>query len=389
MALAGAVAVAVACSASTSGTGGGKGAGGSANGSGNGGAGALIGVGGTAGTGGNGVGGTSLGLGGSGAIGGLADGGECDAVSQQAENGFAPIDIIWAIDNSGSMTFEAGEVQNNMNAFANHILNYGLDVHVAVLSEPGPPNPFGGTNGVCIPPPLGSGQCPTDTNLPIFLRVDVSVQSTDSLFKLIQHYPDYKPVLRKKSLKYFAVVSDDESNMQSMQFIQQVGQLEPGWFDTWKFFAVVCDGTPCFGFPPPCETTGAVYMDLANVTGGTIGSLCQGQSNFGSVFQALASTIVQQTELACEWDIPPPPDGQMFERNKVNVRYTPGTGGPPRDIYWVETASECGPEGGWYYDDNDAPTSVQVCKVNCDQMKSDTNGKVDVLFGCFTIAVPK
>ena len=345
----------------------------------------MIGVGGTA-AGGTGAGG--LGIGGSGAIGPLADGGECDGVSQQAENGWAPIDVIWAIDNSGSMTFEAGEVQNNMNNFATQILNQGLDVHVAVISEAGPPNPFGGTNGVCIPPPLGSGSCPNDTNLPTYLRVDAPVASTNSLFKIIEEYPNYKPVLRQKSLKYIAVVTDDESSMDAFTFIQQVGALDPGWFDTWKFFGVVCDGTPCLGFPPPCETTGANYMDLISQTGGTLGSLCQGQSNFGAVFNALATTITQQIELACEWEIPPPPAGQMFEKNKVNVRYTPG-GGAQKDLFWVESAADCGPEGGWYYDNNDNPTKVQVCPVNCSEMKTDTNGKVDILFGCFTIAVPK
>src|SRR6185503_5928602 len=56
----------------------------------------------------------------------ITDGGECFGVSQKAENTVRPVDIIMAIDNSGSMTFEAGEVQNNMNTFASAILNQGI-----------------------------------------------------------------------------------------------------------------------------------------------------------------------------------------------------------------------------------------------------------------------
>ena len=373
----------VACSAGSGGSGdgrgsGGNGTGGSVSSGGSGGSGAVIGIGGTS------SGGTTN-TGGTGAI------DECAGVSQQAENGPAPIDIIIAIDNSGSMTFEAGEVQNNMNAFAGAILNQGIDVHVAILSEDGPPNPFGGSNGVCIPPPLGNGGSCTnggESNPPVYLRVPVTVNSSDSLQKLLMHYQDYKPILRQKSLKYFAVVTDDNSAMDAFTFIQSVGSLDPGWFDSWKFFGVFCDGSPCTAFPPPCAETGTVYADLVSQTAGTQGSLCQGQSNFSGVFSALAQTIYQQTELACEWDIPPPPPGEMFEKNKVNVRYTP-SGGPPQDILWVETAADCGPQGGWYYDNNDNPTKVQVCSVNCDVMKNDINGVVDVLFGCFTIQAPK
>src|SRR6185295_6255956 len=104
----------------------------------------------------------------------ITDGGECFGVSQKAENTVRPVDIIMAIDNSGSMTFEAGEVQNNMNTFASAILNQGIDVHVVIISEDGPPVPFG-SNGVCIPGPLGSGACPNDSKPPIYQRINRGV----------------------------------------------------------------------------------------------------------------------------------------------------------------------------------------------------------------------
>ncbi len=364
--------------------------------------GAFGGMGAATGAGGLGAGGLGVG-GGPGAGGGIMvgtgggtggvpidPGGECDGISQAAENRPAPIDIIMAIDSSGSMTFEAQEVQNNMNVFASAILNQGIDVHVVVISEAGPPNPFGGLSGVCIPPPLGSGACPNDSNPPQYFRVDTTVNSSDALIKILSEYPKYQHMLRQKALKYFAVVTDDESSMDDFTFIQSVGSLDPGWFDSWKFFGVFClPGNSCVAFPPPCASDGNTYMSLVNQTGGLAGSLCQGQSDFGGVFSALAQTVISATELACEWDIPTPPPGQMFEKNKVNVRYTPGTGAQPQDILFVGTAADCGPDGGWYYDNDAAPTKVQVCPSNCTTMKSDFNGLVDVLFGCFTVTVPR
>src|SRR5690606_21962630 len=46
---------------------------------------------------------------------------ECAAVSEQAQNQFAPVDIIFAIDTSGSMTEEKNFVQQNMNMFSQQI----------------------------------------------------------------------------------------------------------------------------------------------------------------------------------------------------------------------------------------------------------------------------
>lgn len=349
-----------------------------------------------------GAGGTSGTPGGIGTVTGIDEGQECAGVEQEAGNKPAPIDIIFAIDTSGSMTFETMEVQNNMNVFAEQIVNAGLDVQVVLLSElqgdpfdmlppgfPPPPPGFFPKMGICIPAPLGSGTCPEDSNPPGFFHLPQIIASTDSLIQLLMQYPSYKPSLRQKSLKYFVVVTDDESSMPPDQFISGVSALDPGWFDSWKFFGVFCFDTMCLGLPPPCETAGAVYRQLVDMTGGQAGSLCMGQSDFQSVFTALAQQVIQHTELACEWDIPPLPPGEtMFFKNRVNVSYTPGSGGPPQDIYWVNDASKCGSEGGWYYDNNDTPTKVLACSKNCETMKVDLMGKVDIRFGCLTIARP-
>jgi hypothetical protein len=316
-------------------------------------------------------------------------------VTQQAQNQFRPVDIIFAIDNSGSMTFEAQEVQDNMNAFATQIVNAGLDVRVVMISIGGPPvaPPFpweSGTNGVCIPPPLGTGLCPfhldanfigEDSNPPGYQRVDDEVGSHDALEKFLQHYQSYKPTLRQNAIKFFVVVTDDESDLDAVSFTDSVNALDPGFLDDWRLFGIFCTGT-CNNLLA-CAATGAIYMQLVQQTGGVAGDLCVGQSDFQGVFTTLAEGVNAARRLDCQWEIPDPPPGETFAVNKVNVLYTPGGAGAAQTIYKVE-ASACGPQGGWYYDDPTNPTYVRVCPATCSTIQNDWDGKIDILFGCAT-----
>lgn len=379
----------VSCSSSS----GGERGNGFGNGAGNGtGAGAMPGAGGGFGNPGTGGG---VNLGGNGGTGGgvVRDGGECAAVKETTENTLAPVDIIWAIDNSGSMTLEAQGVQDNMNLFANGILNSGIDVHVVVISVDGPPQAIIpgliGVNGVCIPPPLGSGNpCPGggDSNPPIYMHVSDEVDSHNALEKIIQHYPTYKPILRQDAVKYFAVVTDDEANLDAATFTQQLNALDPGFITTWKFFGVFCvGGCPVLG---ACANTGNTYNQLVQQTGGLAGDLCAGQNGFQPVFNQLSQSVVTGAELRCEWDIPPPPPGETFNQNQVNVQYTPG-GGAPEQFGFAGDATGCGVQDGWYYDDANAPTRVIACPETCTRIKGDLSGTVDVLFGCDTVQIPR
>jgi hypothetical protein len=320
-------------------------------------------------------------------------GGGCAAVSQTATSTQAPVDIIWALDTSDSMVFELQAVEDNMNQFASTILNQGVDVHVVVVAKPGEPdggNIFNPDPGICIDPPLATGSCPGGSKPPSYQHVEVSVGSNNALNKLIETYPTYKPTLRANAVKYFAVVTDDEATdgpyNSAASFSAAVSALDPGYFDAWKFFGVFCTGS-C-GVFLACEATGDVYLDLVAQTGGLAGDLCGGNSDgFAPVFNALAQTVVQSTPLDCAWAIPPPPEGETFDPEKVNVEFT-SAGGSTGTIYHVDSAADCGPQGGWYYDDPAAPTKVLVCPSTCSAIQADPGGTIDVLFGCATIDVP-
>ena len=336
---------------------------------------------------GGGVGGLGVGGTGTSGTGGVDD--VCAAVSQQAENKLQPADIVWAIDTSCSMTEENLAVQLNMNAFSQQIVASGIDTHIVVIAEyrnpfcpPGFPCP-----GVCIEPPLGSGGCPTfDTNPDGgYWHLNQKVGSTNSLSLIINTYIDWAPMLRPNASKTFVVISDDNQETDPIfsadDFIQAVGQLDVSLFAEWQFHGIF-SYTDC----PAAARPGTVYQDLVAKTGGVSGDLCL--QNFKPVFDQIATGVITAAKLDCEWEIPPPPDGELFVPGEVNVRYT-SSAGLEQDVLFVGTPADCGAAGGWYYDDPQNPSKVLACPTTCDEIRLDENGKIDVLFGCATIVQPK
>lgn len=381
-----------------------------------------------------GVGGGSSGSGGSGAASGSGgsgggielDGGAgtggftnpgdaaCTTFTEEAKQLYTPADIIWAVDTSGSMIEEAAAVQNNINAFSQQIVASGIDVHVVMLAA----YQFLILPGICVPGPLGSGLCPpngSDTKLPNFFHHPTAViDSTDAAKQLVQHFPAYKQMLRKDSLKYLVVVTDDDSRTGTGsggtgdpgpydnnpdKFIADYTALDPMLSDgngnpTWKLSAIY-SFTQC----PNAAAVGEVWKAIVNKTGGVHGDICNCPpgnpqacaQTFQQIFNQLATKIKQGSQpLTCEWKIPPPPAGQTLDPAKVNVEFIDQIAGTGETIYHVKDAASCDPVlGGWYYDDPKYPSSIKVCPATCNKITAVTQGKVNVIFGCATQQLPR
>jgi hypothetical protein len=394
-----AVAMSAACSAGTknnsSATDGG---GGSVNNGGGGNAGSAGST--SSNNGGSGQGGGFGGVPGTGGGGGIE---ACAGISAEATAQLQPADILLAVDTSGSMDQEIAQVQQNLNNFAALITNSGIDAHVVLIADA----------TMCIPAPLGSGQCNGgDEKLPAYRHVVQTVNSTDALEVILSTYPQWKDSLRPNATRTIAVVSDDNSTLGAGAFTTQLLALDPS-FTGFKFDAIVsiidpdsiqftclncafqgmlscnnCAEKCCdkmLGCTPLPADKGQVYIDLVQQTGGILGDLCI--QDFGPVFQDMATGVVQSSQLSCDYDIPPPPMGEVLDPGKVNVNYTP-SGQPTMPILFVDAPADCGALGGWYYDNPGAPTKIIMCPTTCDILKADSTGKIEVLFGCETVIKP-
>jgi len=327
----------------------------------------------------------------------------CEAISAKADNRRAPADIIIAVDNSGSMDEEIAFVRAELNRFSKQIEASGVDVRIILISAaytpPGANVPNDSDdgddesdegseddeNGICIDAPLGSGNCPDDSNAPRYTHVPIEVGSHDALNLIIDEYPRYQSQLRADATKTFVVVTDDnaedEPNDTPAGFRMSVAGLPGGLFPQWTFSGIFCQRE--------CEEAaeiGTVYQQLVSETMGVAGDLCD--QNFAPVFDALASAVIASSGLACQWSIPSAPLGQSFDRSKVNVQYALA-GNAPMSLLQVPGAADCATRAGWYYDNPSDPKQILVCPAACDMLQNDVQASFEVLFGCETQLAPQ
>lgn len=298
---------------------------------------------------------------------------KCAAVTAEAELVPLPADIIIVVDNSGSMSFEASEVQDRLNDFSTQILASGVDAQVVLISS----YPDDG-NGICIDAPLGSGGCPDDdNNLPLFLHVDIRVASHDAWEVLLDSSADWAGSIREQSSKHVVIISDDEPDITGVEFDTEFLALDPSY--EGYFHHSVVSHSDC----DSAASIGQEYIDLSMATMGIAADLCD--QDFQAVFDALTTAVLDGTEVACEFPIPEPPAGEVLDPDEVNVEIGPALG-PLDAIPRVDDLDACGlVADGWYYDDVADPTMIFLCPQSCATIQGIKDGVINIGFGCETI----
>ncbi len=385
---------------------------------------------------------------------------QCAGFSETANQVILPVDIIFVIDNSSSMTEEISEVQDRINGDFSEIIGAsGLDYRVLMVSRYGDVNTAVGQSDhpVCVGAPLGASDCsvadtaPLANNPPLFYHYSSDVGSREPWCDLIDGFdaPDelggtaadrdagwtplfpngYSEALRPESFKHFVVITDDDSNCgqfggvggvrggggggvaaggSAQDFDDALLSLAPDYFGSaddrrYRWHSIVgmvektadAGGVPepwlpeepvqnemCSGAGGDAVGPGVAFQELSVLTGGLRYPSCHTE-NFNAVFNAIAEGIVQGATLSCEWDIPMPPDGEVFDKDKVNVDFTPG-GGTAETLGKVDSEAECGDQPGWYFDNEDAPNVVRACPASCNIFSQDGTASVSVVFGCET-----
>jgi hypothetical protein len=113
--------------------------------------------------------------------------------------------------------------------------------------------------------------------------------------------------------------------------------------------------------------------------GGTKSAYLTDAGDVTDTFVSALNNITNRA-LACEYQLPPPPDGKKLDTTKVQVVYTPASGAP-EEVPSIASILACdkNPNGGWYYDNADAPSKISVCPCTCARLQA---GRVDVRLGC-------
>lgn len=284
--------------------------------------------------------------------GGVGEGG-CGSVRAQTEPAMAAVDVLWVIDDSGSMLPQVLPVGENMGRFMNGVRTSGANIEVIMLTGP------------IIGTYLQSGIM--DQN---YHWVFAPVQSNDAYQWALNSYADWSKFRRPGAPLHIIVVTDDSSNMTAANFLPQMQAKAGGPF---TLHAVAADGPlgSCMGSGPGTE-----YFSAAMTTGGEQLKLC---GDWGTAFQKLQSNVIASVPLPCDYAIPPPPNGEKLDPAAVQVVYTPN-GSADDEFAKAPSAASCGDFKGWYFDDNNAPTKVQMCPAACETVKS--GGALSIGFGC-------
>lgn len=349
-----------------------------------------------------------------------------------------PVDVIWVVDNSGSMQPAIDQVRTGLNAFADQIFASGLDYRVILLSLRGTA-PISSRYPICIPPPLGTAGCGDGER---FFHVDVDIRSTQPIEQILgtlgqtDGYGEsadvgstpWRHLLRDGATKTIVVVTDDNARTCARpagtcsaadppltetsleDFPGPAGNpfnsrtLGPGLrtaaygalFEGYTFDAIYGWGSEtdpsvrcAFSDGTMPSSPGYTYTTLVARTGGVRAQICDGAAAWGPFFDAVATSVVRNSRIACEVDLPPPPDGSLLDPRRVNVVIRGASGATT--IPYSGSAGACDPaRGGWHYDDASAPTRVILCPSTCDFAREETattSGGLDVVFGCESVLI--
>jgi hypothetical protein len=366
-------------------------------------------------------------------------GGSDGCANQEAEATVEvrPVDIVFVIDNSGSMSGEIFEVEAEISAnFATLIEAAQPPIDYRVIMVSG----FGNWEGqrICIPAPLGGvpdddgdGHCDETGNEPVngerFFHHDAEIDSHDALCQLLEQYdtPDehglnpggYRDRLRPEAVKVFVVITDDnvdtgggdcpdmddgndaEGGEQAAatfdDALLDLDFLQFGTLDqrNYIFHSIVAlapfdAGNLTVPHPPDApivteectpdaENPGTGYQALSRLTGGLRYPTCG--LDYTPIFQQIAQGIIEGSAVACEFAIPAPPSGEVLDLDSVRVRYEPGDGGAPVSFDQVDGPADCNDTS--FYLDESAGTIV-LCPGACAAVQADGQANVRIVFDC-------
>jgi hypothetical protein len=127
-------------------------------------------------------------------------------------------------------------------------------------------------------------------------------------------------------------------------------------------------------------------LNLIAQAGGTRQAYLVEDANAAVAFSEALEQI-RGVAAPCDFLIPATGSQGKIDARKVNVVYTPKGAAAPSLVAQTSDGrgDTCGPDGGWYYDNPSAPTTIKLCPTTCASL---SGGSVQVEYGCETIVQP-
>jgi hypothetical protein len=348
----------------------------------------------------------------------------CAMQSTRARRGVdKQVDVIFIVDNSGSMTQEIEAIRANINrSFASIIADSGADFRVILLSLYG----TGGTS-LCIDPPLAGSACGSGivgTQSQVLYHYDVEIDSVGGWCTLLKTFdaPDAAGLapdgwgawLRPEAEKAFVIITDDSPSCSYQRGEERVsfgGSGADPFADALAFHETLLALSPeQFGVPPNiryafhsivgmaprdvptepwfphqeieneiCDTgasPGAGYQALSIITDALRYPVCEGRG-FDAVFQVLARNVIERAKADCVFEIPEAPPEQGVDLLTVTVEYHPAGGDELVRFDQVASRDDCRRDAFYIADDR-----IRLCTDACDVVEADDAAELDVLYAC-------
>lgn len=198
------------------------------------------------------------------------------------------LDMIWVVDNSGSMYDTASIVRNNIESFLKSI-DANSDFRFLLISKKGVSNAQ-----VSLPNTyLGNSK---------FKQIDYQVESNDGAKILLDHLENTIPTIKSQnyalnsffradSKKAIIFVTDDESYLNSNTIQNRLDSIS-GWRNQYTVYGFIGLGSSA----SPCQAnTGNIYINLANNTGGNTFNICD--NNWTQHFSNLQNNVIAQINI--------------------------------------------------------------------------------------------
>lgn len=330
--------------------------------------------------------------------------GDCAGVNARAQAELLPTDVIWAIDTSGSMNASFPAIQQALTTFSDKVVAAGIDAHIILLAGASAGN--GATQSLCVPAPLGSGMCgaaasaagpAADSKQPGFVHLDLPFGATAGMATLLDNHASYKHLLRPNARTQLVLTEDGAPPMSAAAVTEHIegrasATTTPAWSPglvpgSYQWNGVICkDGTgtsTClFAFGLPQATLDLIQQSMGLVSNLDDAGKAGAADPFAALLDKLAEAVIVGARVSCDYEIPPPPTGQTFDRALVNVVYS--SGASSQVIPLAPEGVECMDDLAWKYDSELSPTRVVLCPAACTKVQGDAAAAVDVSFGCET-----